>query len=187
MNLDLSQGLNLAIKKDEDECKEERLTRMLQWILANRPKFLSQGQKELQELNTDFVCFRGTQLTFLELEIDRSVSDSLDLNYCPGLLTTLCCCPFEQRDGFRVLATKFRKTIYLHKDETEEQKRQRQGANDRLKMMGSWGYKFEDFVLKNAPEEDNGNFSGPILSRGPPWPPKLIVYFIFFFQEVPRA
>lgn len=77
-----------------------------------------------------------------------------------GLLTTLCCCPFEQRDGFRVLASKFRNTIYLHKDETEEQKRQRMNSNERMKMMGSWGYKFEDFILKNSPLENEAQFKG---------------------------
>ena len=35
------------------------------------------------------------------------------------------CTPYENREGWRVLAVRHRGTVYLHKDETEEAKRRR--------------------------------------------------------------
>jgi len=131
VRLDLNRGLDEVVRKDEDKCKEERLSMMLKWITINKERFAVGGdkssgrKKEINSLNTDFVCFRG-------------------------LLTQLMCTPYENREGWRVLAVRHRGTIYLHKDETEEAKRQRLQASDRLKAMQSWGYKFEQCMMSDT-------------------------------------
>lgn len=128
--MDLNRGLDEVVRKDEDKCKEERISRMLKWITINKDKFVvgsetSGGQQKIKTLNTDFVCFRG-------------------------LLTQLMCTPYENREGWRVLAVRHRGTVYLHKDETEGAKRQRLQASDRLKAMQSWGYKFEQYMMSDT-------------------------------------
>ena len=97
--------------------------RMLKWITINKERFAvggdqSSGRKKINSLNTDF----GN----LILSNQVSSQQLIALAVCfRGLLTQLMCTPYENREGWRVLAVRHRGTIYLHKDETEEAKRQR--------------------------------------------------------------
>ena len=96
---------------------------MLKWITINKERFAvggdkSSGRKKINSLNTDF----GN----LILPNQVSSQQLYALAVCfRGLLTQLMCTPYENREGWRVLAVRHRGTIYLHKDETEEAKRQR--------------------------------------------------------------
>lgn len=132
ISLDLNAGVRDAVRKNEDECKEERLSSLLRWITINGDRFAAPvstappPKTTLVGLNTDFVCYRG-------------------------LLTQLMCTPYENREGWKVLAVRYRGTVYLHKDETEEARGQRLSTTDRQKTMGSWGYKFEQYMLADTP------------------------------------
>lgn len=73
-------------------------------------------------LPVDFVCFRG-------------------------LLRLLMCTPYEYRDSWIILATKFRQTIYLCAEETEKHKQERLNATEKTKQICSYGFKFEQYML----------------------------------------
>ena len=104
MDFDLDLGMEEVTRKDEDKQRDERLgevnfysvfrtifdlfllaVNLHRWISLNPQKFrLASDIKEgatLTSLNTDFVCYRG-------------------------LLTTVMCAPYENRNDLLVLATK---------------------------------------------------------------------------------
>ncbi len=105
---------------------------MLKWISLNKGKFRPAGESSsdddasLDSLLTDFVCYRG-------------------------LFTMIMCTPYERRDDWILSAVKYRNTIFLHKEETPAQRRQRSQASERMKRMCSWGYKFEQCVNSDRP------------------------------------
>lgn len=134
VHLDLNEGIESSIRQ-ERTTKNEKLDKMLEWILMNKAPFVVDDDQSspLQTLSTDFVCFRG-------------------------LLTTLMCTPYEKRKDWEFVALKYKETIYLCSIETEQKRLQEQQKNDRQKQMASWGYKFEQFVLSDTinEEEDDG-------------------------------
>merc|ERR1719234_833262 len=99
VQMDLNQGLARVMRKGEEaQGGAEGLTNMLQCILHYRQRFaLASG--ELDSLPTYLVCYRG-------------------------LLTTLLCTPYESKEGWEVTAARWRGTIYLRQQETEERRRQ---------------------------------------------------------------
>ena len=136
MHLDLNEGIESAIRQ-ERTTKNERLDKMLEWILMNKAPFVVDDDQSspLQTLSTDFVCFRG-------------------------LLTTLMCTPYEKREDWEFVALKYKETIYLCSIETEQKRLQEQQKNDRQKQMASWGYKFEQFVLSDSINEEEDDAFG---------------------------
>ena len=149
VQLDLNQGLESAVRKPAS-AQNEKIDRLLEWILQNRNVFQIQGSPtkppppnddddgkpdetpvvKLDTLSTDFVCFRG-------------------------LLTALMCTPYERRDGWEFNAVKFKNTIYLCAVETEQKRAQRQNETQRQKEMCSWGFKFEQYVLSEQTRVDS--------------------------------
>ena len=126
MTFDLNEGMETVIKKDK-AAKNEKLDKLLEWILMNKAEFSvnDQSPSSLTSLSTDFVCFRG-------------------------LLTTLMCTPYERRADWEFVALKYKETIYLHRIETEQQRMFEQSKNDRQRQMESWGFKFEQFILSDS-------------------------------------
>ncbi|KAK4301701.1 hypothetical protein Pmani_026172 [Petrolisthes manimaculis] len=124
---DLNVSYDKTIKKNIQDTKQEKLDRLLDWILNNTSKFHTEQSKgqPLQCLSTDFVCFRG-------------------------LLTELLCTPYENREGWIICATRFRDTVYLCAYETPEKQAQRQTETDMQKKMCSWGYKFEQYMIDGS-------------------------------------
>jgi len=157
VQLDLNLGLE-NVKRKLESARNEKIDRMLEWILLNKEVFQVQGSPTkstandssssgggddssapgdpssvaLETLSTDFVCFRG-------------------------LLTTLMCTPYERRDGWEFNAVKFKKTIYLCAVETDQKKSQRLNESQRQKDMCSWGFKFEQYVLSDEPRISDPN------------------------------
>ena len=132
MTFDLREGVESAIKKDKN-AKNEKLDKLLEWILMNKAAFTVNEQESnlLTTLSTDFVCFRG-------------------------LLTTIMCTPYERREDWEFVALKHKGTIYLCKQETEQQRLFEQNKSERQKHMESWGYKFEQYILSdNILESDD--------------------------------
>ena len=117
---DLRKGLKHVIDKDQEKVKLHMLDDMLTWILEERTKkgsFVINVDSPLRPLEMEFVCFRG-------------------------LLTVIACTPYENRESWSILATKFQKTIFLWQVKT----RDNSDDNPRLKEMTLWGYKFEQYL-----------------------------------------
>ena len=135
--------------KKPASAQNEKIDRLLEWILHNKNVFQVQGSPtkpesggskpteeaavKLDTLSTDFVCFRG-------------------------LLTALMCTPYERRDGWEFNAVKFKNTIYLCAVETEQKRAQRQNETQRQRDMCSWGYKFEQYVLSDQTRVNDSDY-----------------------------
>lgn len=130
---DLNAGIDQVIRKPES-CVDEKITHLLEFIVRNKHRLKNQnnrtngsdgsrgGDDKAHILSADFVCFRG-------------------------LLRLLMCTPYEFRDGWIILATKFKGTIYLCAKETDKQKTERENVSDQMKRIFSYGFKFEQFIL----------------------------------------
>lgn len=117
---DLNAGLEKVIRKPES-CTDEKITHLLEFIVRNKQQLKHQNSTN-SVLAADFVCFRG-------------------------LLRLLMCTPYEYRDGWIILATKYKGTIYLCAEETVKQKTDRQNMSGDTKRILSYGFKFEQFIL----------------------------------------
>ena len=130
LTFDLREGVESAIKKDKNT-KNEKLDKLLEWILLNKAAFaVNEEETNISTLTTDFVCFRG-------------------------LLTTIMCTPYERREDWEFVALKYKETIYLCKQETEQQRLFEQNKSERQRHMESWGYKFEDYILSDSIHESD--------------------------------
>lgn len=122
-DIDLNAGIENVIRKIEF-CQNEKLTHLLQYILENIIKLKNEGFPNTTQkiLTADFVCFRG-------------------------LLRQLMCTPYEYREPWIILATKFKGTIYLCAEETEKRTQEKLSETDAMKKILSYGFKFEQCVL----------------------------------------
>lgn len=113
-------NLNLGyecVQHKPDEL-DEKIDQLLRFIVHNKNKLVnSEGN-----VNVDVVCFRG-------------------------LLRVLLCTPFEDKDSWSILATKYKGVLYLCANETEEHKAWRQNKTDELQKILSYGFKFEQYLL----------------------------------------
>lgn len=138
MEWDLNQGMEHVIRKDQSFSKDEGLSMILKWILENKQAFAIMDPKTnetapLTSLSTDFVCFRG-------------------------LCTTIMCTPYEKREGWQLFAVKHKGTIYLRQMDTEAKIKAEANKPEHQLKMSSWGYKFEQFVLKDLKKERDESF-----------------------------
>lgn len=139
VNLDLNDGYDKVIRKDDSFKKDEGLSFMLKWICHNKPAFqiIDQTTNEaapLTTLSTDFVAFRG-------------------------LLTTLMCTPYEKREGWQIFAVKHRGTIYLRQMDTDAKLKAEANKSESQQRMCSWGYKFEQYTLDDLRKECAESFN----------------------------
>lgn len=113
-----------VIRKPES-ASDEKLNHLLEFIVRNKQK-LRKVQSEESDKNgalaADIVCFRG-------------------------LLRLIMCSPYERRDAWIILATKYKGTIYLCALDTEKQVKERINMKDATKRIFSYGFKFEQFLL----------------------------------------
>lgn len=128
ISFDLNHGFDRVVHKI-DEAADEKLNHLLMFISQNIPKLLdrTETKRMTKPFATDVVCFRG-------------------------LLRLLMCTPYENRDRWIILATKYRGTIYLCAQETEEHRRDRQNESHETKRILSYGFKFEQYIMTG---EDN--------------------------------
>lgn len=122
VDFNLNDGID-EVKRKPDSAKDEKITHLLEFIARNKRK-LKRNPTETSNgvLAADFVCFRG-------------------------LLRLIMCSPYEQRDPWIILATKYKGTIYLCAQETEKQIHERMNITNELKRILSYGFKFEQFIL----------------------------------------
>lgn len=113
------------------------------------PKPASAEKEQLRHLLTfimrlpdipsfDFVCFRG-------------------------LLRLIMSTPYDGREAWIVLATKFKGCIYLCAEETPQKRAQRQRETDRDKKFMRYGFKFESYILSDHPSKSPNGNSRPVL------------------------
>lgn len=122
INYDLNEGFERVVHKP-DSAKDEKLVHLLSFISRNLKQFRSLKEEETEKcLNVDVVCFRG-------------------------LLRLLMCTPYEGRDPWTILATKYKGTIYLCALETEERKMERLRENEMTERIFSYGFKFEQYMM----------------------------------------
>lgn len=124
LHLDLNKGYENVIRKSS-QCENENLDHLLRFIIENMPKLVHSKDStasQRKSLNVDFVCFRG-------------------------LLRLVMCTPYENRDSWIILATKFNGTIYLCALETDEKKHERLNMTESTKKILSYGFKFEQYML----------------------------------------
>ncbi|KAG8187164.1 hypothetical protein JTE90_020039 [Oedothorax gibbosus] len=126
LHFDLNVGYHDAIRKDFG--KKEKIDILLQWILHNQDIVNNSFQSaNSQKLDIDFVCFRG-------------------------LLTQICATIYENKEDWLICATKYKSVIYLCAFDTEDSIHRRESATERDKVMSSWGYKFEQYMVSDSPD-----------------------------------
>lgn len=129
VHLDLNKGYENVIHKSA-QCDNEKLDHILRFITENMHKLENfaehvDGKRPMDQkkkINVDFVCFRG-------------------------LLRLLMCTPYENRDPWIILASKFMGTIYLCAYETEQKQAERINTSDSSRRILSYGFKFEQYML----------------------------------------
>lgn len=123
VHFDLNEGIEHVIRKSE-VCSNEKLTHLLEFILRNKQRLrkINQNTECNDFFAANFVCYRG-------------------------LLRLIMCTPYEKRDSWIILATKFKGTIYLCARDTEKQTQDRLNQTDATKRILSYGFKFEQFIL----------------------------------------
>lgn len=121
VRIDLNQGYENVIRKIES-ARDERIEHLLLFISKNLTKLRNQKGDPAKLLSTEFVCFRG-------------------------LLRILMCTPYEYREPWTIVASKFKGTIYLWAPETEKRKNDRATETDMQKRILSYGFKFEQYML----------------------------------------
>ncbi|XP_031627997.1 decapping nuclease DXO homolog [Contarinia nasturtii] len=124
---DLNEGIENVIRKPES-CSEEKITHLLEFILGNNKVLNKETSENGWNLSANFVCFRG-------------------------LLRLIMCTPYEQRDSWIILATKYKGTIYLCAQETEKQAQEKRNQTEATKRIFSYGFKFEQFILTDDPRK----------------------------------
>lgn len=99
--------------------KEEKLDHILEYILINYDSLINNDKAEL---NCDIVSFRG-------------------------LLRLIMNAPYENREDFIILASRFKNTIYLCAAETERKKAERLSRTEHDKKFLKYGFIFEHFMM----------------------------------------
>jgi len=120
VRLDLNVGFQKYTAKNN---ASEGLDNMLRWILHNREQ--SVKPESLYQENTDFICFRG-------------------------LLRLLLNTPYETRDPWIIRVMKWKGSIYLLQQETEQETQRKLNLTVRDRRFCYWGYKFEQYMTNQA-------------------------------------
>ncbi|RCH99426.1 Protein rai1, partial [Rhizopus stolonifer] len=76
---------------------------------------------------------------------------SVDIVTWRGILTKILCTPYSRKEPWEFRATRYKDTIYIEEQVTEEKKRQESQATDRQKRMSYWGYRFETLCTVPKP------------------------------------
>ena len=106
---------------------------ILRWILANKSKFqLKSGDQSDCMLNTDFITYRG-------------------------IFTKIMCSPFETREGWCVVATKYKGTIYLYEYATEKKMEYEMNRDEKANMFSYGGFRFEHFITEPADQSNDSD------------------------------
>lgn len=104
--------------------QNERIDHLLEFIQKNY-----ENLKDLEGnrfISPEFICFRG-------------------------LLRLLMCTPYENREKWMIMATRYKGNIYLCAEETDEKQANREQMTEKDKLFCSYGFKFEQYLLSDHP------------------------------------
>ncbi|KAH8245249.1 hypothetical protein KR032_007283 [Drosophila birchii] len=126
--LDLNAGIADVIRKQPGH-EQKDLEFMLRYIDHHKAELLGprSTQPETLGLRAHFVTLRG-------------------------ILRQIMCLQYERNCVFRIKATLLNGTIYMAKEETEQQRLRKENMTKRDWDMCSWGYKFEQYVTCDHPQ-----------------------------------
>ncbi|XP_055373133.1 decapping nuclease DXO homolog [Condylostylus longicornis] len=138
LSMDLNAEYENRVPKSETQ--NERIDHLLKFILENKTRLYHVNEQPLHQnddklLACDFICFRG-------------------------LLRLLMCSPYDEREDWIIMATKYKGNIYLCQRETPRKISQRQNETESQKKILSYGFKFEQYIFTNDPQiPPNGQIS----------------------------
>ncbi|XP_059609344.1 decapping and exoribonuclease protein-like [Phlebotomus argentipes] len=139
---DLNNGYEIYEKKDSN-CNN--ITYILQFIEKNWKRMhihSNHPDRDKKIIFPDIVCFRG-------------------------LLRLLMCTPYEASprcDGWIILASKYRGTIYLYEKYTPEKEVKVANMPKDHQKFCYYGYKFEQYIMTKEPGKPN-DVSEPVIER----------------------
>lgn len=111
--------------------KEPGLGNILKWVLNHKDKFqLQSGMESSSVLNTDFLTYRG-------------------------IITKIMSSPYEKREGWCIVATKYKGTIYLFEYMTEKKRQEELNRDEKSNMFSFGGFRFEYYITVPADPEAN--------------------------------
>ncbi|KAG4073426.1 hypothetical protein HA402_000650 [Bradysia odoriphaga] len=131
IHFDLNEGYD-SYQHKPDNAHQDKLNHILRYILLNLKKLAAptvSPERTDKLLNIDVICFRGK-------------------------LRMLMCTPYDTRDGWSLLATKWKGNIYLCGHSSEEEILKKQNESEELKKICTYGFKFEQFVMSDSPTSD---------------------------------
>ncbi|XP_022648592.1 decapping and exoribonuclease protein-like isoform X1 [Varroa jacobsoni] len=127
LDWDLNEAFDDRIPKNHS--LSEKLDNLLRWICDNVEKFRAPCDGEnskLSGLHTDFVSYRG-------------------------LLTTIMCSVYEQKENWILGVTLYKGSRYLCQYSTLEQIEREKNKSGWFERVAAWGYKFEQYMTASRP------------------------------------
>lgn len=127
-NKRIQYDLNLGYEnvQHKPDGLNEKINHLLRFIVQNKKKLLN----EVRVLNFDVVCFRG-------------------------LLRLLLCTPYEDKENWSILVTRYKGVLYLCGHDTDKKIAWRQSITAKLKKILSYGFKFEQYLLTGKVKKNN--------------------------------
>lgn len=123
VHYDLNVGIERAIQKPDNFSENEKINHLLHFISTKFEDLRNTTDTYRKKpLKADIVCFRG-------------------------LLRLLMCSAYERREGWTILATKYKGTIYLCARETDQKREEIANRSQKTKNILSYGYKFEQYIF----------------------------------------
>ncbi|KAI8377325.1 hypothetical protein BD560DRAFT_325731 [Blakeslea trispora] len=68
-----------------------------------------------------------------------------------GIMTKILCTPYSRREPWELRATRYKDSIYIEEQITEQKKQQENQATEKQKRMSYWGYRFETLCTISKP------------------------------------
>ena len=93
----------------------------------------------------------------------RVASSQPDFVCFRGLLRMLMSTPYEEREAWIVLATRFKGTIYLCAEETQQKKSEKLRRTERDMKFIRYGFKFESYILSEHPSKMPPGSTKPVI------------------------
>lgn len=121
IHFDLNEGYD-TVQRKPAHAHNEKLDHILQFILLNWKKLRAGPECGGKFLNFDIICFRGK-------------------------IRMLMCTPYSFRDGWSLLATKWKGNIYLCESKTDEERMKEETETPEQKKFCAYGRKFEQFLM----------------------------------------
>ncbi|KAH8272658.1 hypothetical protein KR026_000024 [Drosophila bipectinata] len=121
--IDLNQGIENVIRRKPAIMND--LEYILKYIESHQKDFLVR-KGDIFQLDADFIIWRG-------------------------VLRKIMCMQYERQEDLRIKATRVNGTIYVYKEDTEQELAGEASLTAQQLDICSWGYKFEQCLTSNKP------------------------------------